>query len=63
MKTFQYILEVEEVIIPFIEHKEASIINIMITSFEEVVLKLLNVQYYSFLGKDEGKNLQAFRSW
>ena len=43
-----YIFEVEEVIIPLIEYKEASIVNITITSFEEDVLKLLNGQYYSF---------------
>ena len=55
-----YILEVEEVIIPLIGYKEASIVNIMITSFEEDVLKLLNGQYYSFLRGDGGKDPQAF---
>ena len=35
-----YIFEVEEVIIPLIEYKGASILNIKITSFEEDVLKL-----------------------
>ena len=58
-----YIFEVEEVIIPLIEYKEASIVNIKITSFEEDVLKLLNGQYYSFLGKNEGKSPKALRSW
>ena len=58
-----YILEVEEVIIPLIEYKEASIMNITITSFEEDVLKLLNGQYYSFLGKDGDNNPQVFCSW
>ena len=47
-----YILEVEEIIIPLIEYKEASIVNITVTSFEEDVLKLLNGKYYSFLGND-----------
>ena len=56
-----YILEVREVIIPLIEYKEASVVNITITSFEEDVLKLINGQYYSLLGKDGGKNPQAFR--
>ena len=51
-----YILEVEEVIIPLIEFKEASIMNITITSFEKDMLKLQNGQYYSFLGNDGGKN-------
>ena len=37
--------------------------NITITSFQEDVLKLLNGQYYSFLGKDGGKNPQALRNW
>ena len=56
------ILEVEEVIIPLIEYKEASIVNITITSFEENVLKLLNGQNYYFLGKDGDKNHQVFYS-
>ena len=60
MKTFHTFLEVEEVIIPLIEYKEASIMNITITLFEEDVLKLLNRQYYSFLREDGGKNPQAF---
>ena len=57
-----YILEVEEVIMPLIEYKEASIFKIMITSFEENVLKLLNVQYYWFLGMDRGGHHHSYRS-
>ena len=33
-----YILEVEKIIVPLIEYKKASIVNITITSFEEDVL-------------------------
>ena len=57
-----YILEVEEPVVSWHEIEGTSIVDIVIKSFEEGVLKLLKGHYYSFLEKDRGKNPQVFRS-
>ena len=58
-----YIWEVEEPVVSWHDIEGTSIMDIAIKSFEEDVFKLLKGHYYSFLEKDGGKNLQAFRSW
>ena len=58
-----YILEVEEPIVSWHEIEGTSLVDILIKSFEEDVLKLLKGHYYSFLENDGAKNPQALRSW
>ena len=58
-----YILEVEEPVVSWHEIEGTSIVDIVIKSFEEDVLKLKKGHYYSFLKKDGGKNPQEFCSW
>ena len=58
-----YILEVEEPVVSWHEIEGTSIVDIVIKSFEEDVLKLLKGHYYSFLENDGGRNPQASRSW
>ena len=49
-----YILEVEEPIVSWHEIEGTSILDIVIKSFEEDMLKLLKGHYYSFPEKDVG---------
>ena len=57
-----YILEMEEVIMPLIEYKKASIVKIVITLFEDYVLKLLIEHNYQFLGTNGGEYHHSLRS-
>ena len=57
-----YILKVEEIIMPLIEYKEASIINITIKSCEENVFKWLIEYNHRFLGTDRRENHHSFHS-
>ena len=50
-----YILEVEELVVSWHEVEGTSIVDIVINSFEEDVLKLLEGHYYSFLEKNGGQ--------
>ena len=57
-----YILIVEEIIMPLIEYKEASIINITIKSCEDNVFKWLIEHNHRFLGTNRVENHHSFRS-
>ena len=54
---------IEKPVVSWHEIEGTSIVDIVIKSLEEDVLKLLKEHYYSFLEKDGGKNPQVFRSW
>ena len=57
-----YILKVEEIIMPLIEYKEASIMNITIKSCEENVFKWLIEHNHLFLGTYRRENHHSFHS-
>ena len=57
-----YILEMEEVIMPLIEYKKASIVKIVITLFEDYVIKLKIEHNYQFLETNGGGYHHSLRS-
>ena len=54
------ISDVDEITLEFMENERATIVEKKLQSLEDLMLKLLHVQYYSFLGKDGGKNHHFF---